>query len=78
VTHAQDDECRCKGRLTAALALNERAVAGLGQSGLPAAVVRDIEQAKVYAEGRPARVDVKGATDVPTVKRLLEIKLANS
>ena len=67
-----------KGNFTAALALNERAVAGLDRSGLPAPLVRDIEQAKVYVEGRPARIEVRGAAEAAIVKRLMDLKLATA
>ncbi|MDX2443351.1 MAG: DUF3788 domain-containing protein [Bacteroidales bacterium] len=36
-----------------------------------------LKNAKVYAEGRGIRIDVKDDTNVPDIKKLVEIKLAN-
>ena len=64
-----------EGSFTAALALNEHAVAAVRESELPAALIEEIVTAKVFAEGRPARVKVSGKKRADSVSRLLEIKL---
>jgi len=43
---------------------------------LPKAVLREIEEAPVYAEGRGFRLEVKTAKDVETMKALAAIKMA--
>jgi hypothetical protein len=64
-----------EGCFTAALGLKEKAVAALRSSQLPPALVREIEVAKAYAEGRPARVAVTGMGEVEIVKQLVALKL---
>jgi Protein of unknown function (DUF3788) len=61
----------------AAMALNDSAVEAVRESGLPASLIREIETAKAYPEGRPARVNVTAKNRVEIVKRLLAIKLAS-
>jgi hypothetical protein len=65
------------GGFLAALALNEQAVAAARASDLPPAIIREIENAKTYAEGRPVRIEVTGPAQVEIVQRLLAIKLAS-
>jgi hypothetical protein len=60
----------------AAMALNDAAVAALADSGLPDDVMRTVQGAKPAMEGRPARIEVSGARQVPIVKALLALKLA--
>jgi hypothetical protein len=64
------------GSFVAAMALNDAAVGTLPDSGMPANVIRAIQAAKPAMEGRPARIEVTGARQVPTVKALLALKLA--
>jgi hypothetical protein len=64
------------GRFTAALALRDPAIATLRAAGIPDAVVREIEAAKPSPEGKPARVEVRGARELPLVKKLVAAKLA--
>jgi hypothetical protein len=45
------------------------------ESGLPARVVKIINQAKRYAEGTAVRIDVNSPDDIPIVKKLAVIKL---
>jgi hypothetical protein len=44
---------------------------------LPGAVMKAIEEAPVYAEGRGFRLEVRTAKDVETMKTLAAIKMAN-
>lgn len=62
----------------AALALPDQAVAALRGSGLPAALVQEIESARRYPEGRPARIEVSAREDAEIVQRLLAIKLEHA
>jgi hypothetical protein len=66
-----------RGSFTAALALRDGALAALRASDLPRSLVRRIEGAKAFAEGRPARVEVTGKQELRIVKTLLAIKLAS-
>jgi hypothetical protein len=52
-------------------------VAAARAAGLPAPVVRIIDEAKKYAEGTAVRIDVKTSKDVAVVRKLVAIKLAN-
>jgi len=63
------------GRFGAALALREKAIVALRESGYPAERLREIEDARASSEGKPARVEVTGLRDVSLVKRLVSIKL---
>jgi hypothetical protein len=40
-------------------------------------IKKELEAAKVYAEGRGIRMDIRGAKLMEDVKRLIDIKLAN-
>lgn len=64
-----------KGSFLAALALKGKALEAARAAKLPAALLKEIENAKEYSEGRAARVEVTGKTDVDTVKQLLACKL---
>jgi hypothetical protein len=59
------------GGFEAAFALGDRAVAAARERGL----AKMVEGARRYAEGTSVRFAVKGAKDVATVKKLVEIKL---
>jgi hypothetical protein len=59
----------------AALALKGKAIEAALASDLPRGLIHAIETGRDYAEGRPARVEVKTKADVGVVKRLLAIKL---
>jgi uncharacterized protein DUF3788 len=65
------------GAFTAALALRDRALDAVRAAGLPPSLVRAIETAKPYAEGRPVRIEVKTGNDAGVVAKLVAIKLAS-
>jgi len=65
-----------KDSFMASLALKEKAVDAVRASGLPPSLIRDIENAKAYPEGKPARIEVTGKKQADIVKQLLEIKLS--
>jgi hypothetical protein len=60
---------------TAALALRPDAIEAVRASGLPAKLLREIEQAREAPEGRPARVEVRGMRELAVVKTLIAAKL---
>lgn len=57
--------------------LGDRAVEAARKSSLPKEVIKQIDQAKRYAEGTGVRLIVKGSKDLATVRKLALIKLAN-
>lgn len=63
------------GYFSVALVLGEKAVAKARESKLPKTILKQLEEARVYAEGRGIRVDCKRASDVEHVKVLLAIKM---
>jgi len=65
------------GYFLAAFALGDKAVAAARTSKLPAHVLKNISEAKRYAEGTAIRIEVRGADDVAVVKTLSKIKLEN-
>ena len=67
----------CEGYFLASFALGEKAVKAANLSDLPATVLKIIESAKKYAEGRGVRLEVRSARDVRNVEKLAVIKLAN-
>ncbi|MBZ5706923.1 MAG: DUF3788 domain-containing protein [Acidobacteriia bacterium] len=67
----------CRGCFRASFALGDKAVQAARQSGLPASVVKIIDQAKRYAEGTAVRIEVKAAKDIAVVERLAAVKLEN-
>ena len=52
----------------------KRAVEAAKSAGLPEQVMKDLLEAKVYAEGRSISVTVNGDTDMYTVQKLLTLK----
>jgi hypothetical protein len=67
----------CKGHFMASFALGEKAVKAAHDSDLPISVLKVIDSAKKYAEGRGVRLEVRSATDVRNVEKLAVIKVAN-
>jgi hypothetical protein len=67
----------CRGCFRASFALGDKALQAARQSGLPAGVVKIIDQARKYAEGTAVRMEVKTAKDIAVVEKLAAAKLAN-
>jgi hypothetical protein len=67
----------CAGCFLASFVLGERAVAAARQSDLPKRVLKILDAAPRYAEGTALRLLVKEPKDLPSIRRLAEIKLAN-
>jgi len=64
-----------KEKIRVAIVLGERAYGLAMASSLPAAIKKMFSEARAYAEGRGIRFLVSSAGDVPTVKKLTEIKI---
>jgi hypothetical protein len=58
-----------------AFVFGEKAVRAVGESDLPASVIRELERARKYAEGRGVRIEVKSKKDVKTILALASIKV---
>jgi hypothetical protein len=67
----------CKGYFMASFALGEKAVKAAHKSDLSASVLKVIDNARKYAEGRGVRLEVRSAEDVRNVEKLAVIKMAN-
>jgi hypothetical protein len=67
----------CNGYFLVSFALGEKAVKAAHESDLSISVLKVIDSAKKYAEGRGVRLEVRSAEDVRSVERLAVIKMAN-
>jgi len=67
----------CEGSFRVAFILGEKAMKAARECGLPARVVKILEEAPKYPEGTGVRIAVKGAKDIAVLRKLAEIKLAN-
>ncbi len=67
----------CDGCFRVAFVLGDKAVAAARESDLPKAVLKEIVEAKRYAEGTGIRLFVRTAKDLAPIKKLVAIKLAN-
>lgn len=67
----------CEGSFRVVFILGDRAVAAAKESDLPAALRKEIAEAGRYAEGTGVRLTVRGPGDLPAVRKLVGIKLAN-
>lgn len=67
----------CESYFLASLALGEKAAKATHETDLPVSVLKVIDSAKKYAEGRGVRLEVRSAEDVHSVEKLAAIKMAN-
>ncbi len=67
----------CKGHFLAGFALGERAVEAARDSALPAAILRVIDEARKYAEGRAVRLEIRNKRDLQAAQKVAAIKMAN-
>jgi hypothetical protein len=65
------------GAFTAIFILGDKAVDAAREDQIPPAVIKQIIEARRYAEGTGVRIEVKSAKDMNTVKKLAKIKLEN-
>jgi Protein of unknown function (DUF3788) len=66
----------CDGYFLASFALGEKAVKVAHAADLPVPVLKVIDGATKYAEGRGVRLEVKNAMDVRNVEKLAAIKMS--
>ncbi len=64
-----------KKHFTLGFVFGDRAVHAIEQSDLPAPMIREVKDARRYAEGRGLRIDVRNRTTVGHVLKLVEIKV---
>lgn len=67
----------CQGCFLASFALGDRAVAAARRSRLSRQVLKNLDEAKRYAEGTALRIEVHGPQDIATIKKLATVKLEN-
>lgn len=67
----------CEGYFLASFALGEKAVKAAHESDLPASVLKIIDNAPKYAEGRGVRLEVRNAHERSDAEKLVSIKMAN-
>lgn len=65
-----------EGHFLASFALGEKAVKAAHEDNLPASVLKIIDNAKRYAEGRGVRLEVRNGRDVRNVEKLATIKMS--
>ena len=66
----------CEGYFLASFALGEKAVNAAHQDDLPASVLKVIDSATKYAEGRGVRLEVRNGRDLRNVEKLTAIKMS--
>lgn len=66
-----------EGGFRCAFVLGDKAAEAARRAKLPKAVLKAIDEAPVYAEGRGFRLEVRTAKDVATMKALAAIKMAH-
>ena len=67
----------CEGCFQVSFALSDRAVKAALESDLPKGIIDEIRGAHRYAEGTGVRLLVKRPSDLPAIRKLALIKLAN-
>ena len=66
----------CDGHFLASFALGEKAVKAAHEDDLPVSVLKIIDNAKKFAEGRGVRLEVRNGRDVRNVEKLAAIKMS--
>ena len=64
------------GFFLTAFVFGEKATAAVRTSDVPTAVVKALNEARPYAEGRGIRLETRTAKDLATMKKLAAIKMA--
>jgi len=67
----------CAGCFCVAFILGDKAVQAARQCGLPARIVKSLDEAEKYPEGTGLRLLIKGAKDLSAVQKLAVVKLEN-
>lgn len=66
-----------RGCFQVAFVLGDKAMKAARDSKLPQRIHKALDEAPRYAEGTGVRIEITGAKDIPFVKTLAAIKLAN-
>jgi hypothetical protein len=66
----------CEGHFLASFALGEKAVHAAHKVNQPSSILKIIDSAKKYAEGRGVRLKVTSARDVRHIEKLAVIKMS--
>jgi hypothetical protein len=67
----------CEGCFRVSFVLGNKAAEAARTSGLPKSLLKEISEAKRYAEGTGVRLMIRKPEDLTSVRKLVEIKLAN-
>ncbi len=67
----------CRRHFLVAFVFGEKAVKAARASDLPASVLKAIDAAKKYVEGRGVRIEVRTKKDLAIVEKLAAIKMAS-
>jgi hypothetical protein len=67
----------CKKHFLVGLVLGEKAVRAAHDSSLPGTILKVIDEARKYAEGRGIRIEVRNKGVLKSIKELAAIKMAN-
>lgn len=65
------------GFFKVAFVFGQKAMDEICASTISATIVNELKAAKVYAEGRGIRIEVKDSTVMDDLKRLIEVKVGN-
>lgn len=65
-----------EGHFLASFALGEKAVQAAHQANLPSSILKIIDSARKYAEGRGVRLRVTSARDIRDIEKLAVIKMS--
>lgn len=68
--------CPCKGYFLASFALGEKAVKAAHESKLPESILKVIDDAPRYAEGRGVRFEVRTKKDLRYIEEVADIKMS--
>ncbi|MGO9325612.1 MAG: DUF3788 family protein [Terracidiphilus sp.] len=67
----------CEGCFRVSFVLGDKALTAIRTSSLPKSLLKEISGAKRYAEGTGVRLMIRKLEDLTSVRKLVEIKLAN-
>jgi len=67
----------CDGCFRVSFVLGDKAVTAARASDLPKSLLKEISEARRYAEGTGIRLIIRKPEDLASVRKLVEIKLAN-
>jgi hypothetical protein len=63
------------GYFKVAFVFGQRAVDKIISSHVKAEIIKDLQEARIYAEGRGVRISIKDSTLINDIKELIDIKL---